>query len=140
MGKGRVWILGSVLFGASMLALDGSASEAVPAAAAKAVPLLTKALPDIAGKEGIMLTVEYPPGAASASHRHNANTFVYVLEGSVVMQVAGGPEQTLTVGQTFHELPTDIHTVARNASTSKPAKILVFMVKEQGAPVSVPTG
>ena len=139
MSKDRVWILGSILCGASMLALDGSASEAVPATA-KAVPLLTKALPDIAGKEGIMLTVEYPPGVASASHRHNANTFVYVLEGSVVMQVAGGPEQTLTVGQTFHEFPTDIHTVSRNASASKPAKILVFMVKEQGAPISLPAG
>ena len=136
----RVLIVGSVLFGMSMLALDGNASEAAPVAAAKAVSLLTKALPDIAGKEGVMLTVEYPPGVASASHRHNANTFVYVLEGSVVMQVAGGPEQTLTVGQTFHELPTDIHTVSRNASASKPAKILVFMVKEQGAPISMPTG
>lgn len=136
----RVLIVGSMLFGLSMLALDSSAGEAVPIAAAKVVPLLTKALPDVKGKEGAMLTVEYPPGGASASHRHNANTFVYVLEGSVVMQVAGGPQQTLTVGQTFYESPTDIHTVSRNASASKPAKILVFFVKEQGAPNTVPTG
>jgi quercetin dioxygenase-like cupin family protein len=86
----------------------------------------------------MMLTVGYPPGGASASHRHNANTFVYVLEGSIVMQVAGGPETTLTVGQTFYESPTDIHTVSRNASDSKPAKILVFFVKDVGVPPTVP--
>lgn len=134
----RVLIVGSVLLGLSMLALDSSAGEAVPVTAAKVVPLLTKALPDVKGKEGAMLTVEYPPGGTSVSHRHNANTFVYVLEGSVVMQVAGGPQQTLTVGQTFYESPTDIHTVSRNASASKPARILVFFVKEQGAPITVP--
>lgn len=140
MGGSRVWIRGSVLFGASLLALGAGADEAPAAAAAKVTPLLSKPLPDIDGKEGVVLTVEYPPGGASGSHRHNANTFVYVLEGSVVMQVAGGPEQTLTVGQTFYESPTDIHTVSRNASATKPAKILVFFVKEQGAPASVPAG
>ena len=135
--RGIVW---GMLFALSALAFNSSANEAAPAGAAKVTPLLTKALPDIAGKEGVVLTVEYPPGGASASHRHNANTFVYVLEGSVVMQVAGGPEQTLTVGQTFYESPTDIHTVSRNASKTKPAKILVFFVKEQGAPATVPAG
>ena len=78
------------------------------------------------------------PGVASAAHRHNANTFVYVLEGSVVMQVAGGPEVTLTAGQTFYESPSDIHTVSRNASDSKSAKILVLLVKDVGAPVTLP--
>lgn len=140
MGAGRNWMMGSMLLGMSMLALDAGASEAASAAAAKVVQLMAKPLPDAQGKEGMMLTVEYPPGAASASHRHNANTFVYVLEGSVVMQVAGGPEQTLSVGQTFYESPTDIHTVSRNASASKPAKILVFFVKQQGAPITVPAG
>lgn len=135
---GRVWIVSSVLCGMSMLALDANASEAASISAGKVTQLMAKPLPDVPGKEGVMLTVEYPPGAASVSHRHNANTFVYVLEGSVVMQVAGGPEQTLTVGQTFYESPTDIHTVARNASATKPAKILVFFVKEPGTPVSVP--
>ena len=85
-----------------------------------------------------MLTVELLPGADSPPHRHNANTFVYVLEGTVVMQVHGGPEQTLTVGQTFYESPSDIHTVSRNASKSVPAKILVVMVKPVGAPITVP--
>ncbi len=104
----------------------------------KAATLLTKDLMGIPGKEGVMLTVEYPPGVASASHRHNASTFVYVLEGSVVMAVKGGKEMTLTAGQTFFESPEDIHSVSRNASDTKPAKILVFFVKEKGAPASVP--
>ena len=114
-----------------------SAAESVPPAAVVA-PLLTQSLPNIEGKEVTMLTVEYPPGGASTAHRHNANTFVYVLEGSIVTQVAGGKEQTLTVGQTFYESPTDIHAVSRNASATHKAKFLVFFVKDKGAPASVP--
>lgn len=129
---------GAVLLSALLLGVDASAADPAPTATAKVAPLLTKALAGIDGKEAIMLTVEYPPGVASASHRHNASTFVYVLEGSVVMQVAGGPETTLTPGQTFYESPTDIHTVSRNASDTKPARILVFMVKDHDAPISVP--
>jgi quercetin dioxygenase-like cupin family protein len=121
-----------------LAALLGTALAQAPAAGAKVAPLLTKPLGGIDGKEGVMLTVEYPPGVASAAHRHNANTFVYVLEGSVVMQVAGGPELTLTAGQTFYESPSDIHSVSRNASNSKPAKILVMMVKDVGAPATFP--
>ncbi len=107
-------------------------------AQSKATPLLTKDLAPIAGKEGVMLTVDIPPGASSAAHRHNAHTFVYVLEGTVEMQVKGGPLQTLKPGQTFYELPTDIHAVSRNASQTQPAKILVFFVKDKGAPTTVP--
>jgi quercetin dioxygenase-like cupin family protein len=105
---------------------------------AKVTTLLTKDLAGIPGKEGSMLTVEYAPGASSAIHRHNANTFVYVLEGSVVMQVRGGKEVTLGPGQTFYESPDDIHTVSKNASATKSAKFLVFFVKEKGAPGTVP--
>jgi quercetin dioxygenase-like cupin family protein len=130
------------LIAASMslaVALAVAASAQTPAASsAKVTPLVTKPLAGIDGKEGVMLTVEYPPGVASAAHRHNANTFVYVLEGSVVMQVAGGPELTLTAGQTFYESPSDIHSVSRNASSSKPAKILVLLVKDVGAPATLP--
>src|SRR6185503_16831620 len=104
----------------------------------KVTPLLTKDLAGIAGKEAVMLTVEYAPGAASTRHRHNANTFVYVLEGSIVMQVEGGKEVTLGPGQTFYESPDDIHTVSKNASNSQPAKFVVFMMKEKGAPVVIP--
>lgn len=103
-----------------------------------ATPLLTKDLPGVAGKEGLILTVELAPGAASPAHKHEASTFVYVLEGSIVMGVKGGKEVTLTPGQTFYENPDDIHTVSRNASVTKPAKFLVFMVKAKGAPVSIP--
>ena len=105
---------------------------------AKVTPLVTKDLAGLPGKEGSMLTVEYAPGATSAEHRHNAHTFVYVLEGSVVMQVKGGKEVTLGPGQTFYESPDDIHTVSKNASTTKPAKFLVFFVKDKGAPATVP--
>jgi quercetin dioxygenase-like cupin family protein len=105
---------------------------------ARVTTLLTKDLAGIPGKEGSMLTVEYAPGASSAIHRHNANTFVYVLEGSVVMQVKGGKEVTLGPGQTFYESPDDIHTVSKNASATKPAKFIVFFVKQKGAPGTVP--
>jgi quercetin dioxygenase-like cupin family protein len=105
---------------------------------AKVTELMTRELAGIPGKEGTMIMVEYPPGGSTSEHRHHASTFVYVLEGSVVMQVKGGQEVTLGPGQTFHEAPGDVHTVSRNASTTAPAKFLVFFVKEKGAPISVP--
>ena len=105
---------------------------------AKVTPLMSKDLAGIAGKEGSMNVVEYPPGGSSAEHRHNAHTFVYVLEGSVVMQVKGGKEVTLGPGQTFYESPDDIHTVSKNASKTAPAKFLVFFVKDKGTPATVP--
>ena len=105
---------------------------------AQVTPLMSKDLADFPGKEGLMITVVYPPGASDPIHRHNAHAFVYVLEGSVVMQLKGGKEITLTPGQTFYEGPNDIHTVGRNASSTKPAKFVVFLVKDKGAPVLVP--
>src|SRR3989449_10825309 len=100
--------------------------------------LMSKDLKDFPGKEGLMIAVEFPPGGADPIHRHNAHGFIYVLEGSVVMQVKGGKEVTLTPGQTFYEGPDDVHVVGRNASSTKPAKFLVFLLKEKGAPVLVP--
>jgi quercetin dioxygenase-like cupin family protein len=113
---------------------------AVPSVAEnpKVTPLLTKELAGVSGKEGVMLTVEYPPGASSSEHRHNAHTFVYVLEGSIVMQIEGGKAMTLGPGQTFYESPDDVHTVSKNASDFQPAKFLVFFVKDKGAPASIP--
>ena len=100
--------------------------------------LMTKDLPDIAGKDVLMITVDYPPGAADPVHRHDADSFIYVLEGSIVMQLRGGKEVTLTPGQTFYEGPDDVHTVGRNASRTKPAKFLVLLIKKQGAPAVLP--
>lgn len=100
--------------------------------------LISKELKDVPGREVLMFTVEYPPGGADPIHRHNAPAFVYVLEGSIVMQVKGGKEVTLTPGQTFYEAPDDVHLVGRNASNTRPAKFLVFLIKEKGAPVLVP--
>ena len=105
---------------------------------AKVTPLMSKDLAEFPGKEGLMITVVYPPGASDPVHRHNAYAFVYVLEGSIVMQVKGGEQVTLTPGQTFYEGPDDVHVVGRNASSTKPAKFVVFLVKEKGAPVLVP--
>jgi quercetin dioxygenase-like cupin family protein len=106
---------------------------------AKVTPLFSKDLTDFPGKEGVMITVEYPPGSSDPIHRHNAHAFVYVFEGAIVMQLKGGKEVTLTPGQTFYEGPDDIHTVGRNASQTKPAKFVVFLVKDKGAPILVPT-
>jgi quercetin dioxygenase-like cupin family protein len=106
---------------------------AFPAHAVEAVvtPLMTKALADLPGKEAVMITVEYPPGSVDPVHRHDAHAFIYVLEGSIVMQVKGSKEVTLTPGQTFYEGP--------NASTTKPAKFVVVFIKKQGAPILTPT-
>jgi quercetin dioxygenase-like cupin family protein len=105
---------------------------------AKVTPLLSKDLPEFPGKEALMITVEHPPGGSNASHRHNAHAFVYVLEGSVVMQLKGGKEVTLTPGQAFYESPGDVHVVDRNASATQPAKFLVLLIKDKGAPALVP--
>ena len=105
---------------------------------ATVTPLTSKDLTEFPGKEVSMITVEYHPGATDPIHRHNAHAFVYVLEGSIVMQVKGGKEVTLTPGQTFYEAPDDVHLVGRNASSTQRAKFLVFFIKEKGAPVLVP--
>jgi quercetin dioxygenase-like cupin family protein len=105
---------------------------------AKVTEVLSKNLSGLPGKEGLMITVEYPPGASDPIHRHNAQGFIYVLEGSIVMQVKGGKEVTLTPGQSFYEGPDDIHVVGRNASQTQPAKFVVFLVKDRGAPVFIP--
>lgn len=118
-----------------------SAAEPTPREAAtdtKVSPLMLKELTGLPGKEAEMLIVEYAPGAASDKHRHNAYTFVYVLEGHIVMQVQGGKKTTLGPGETFYESPDDIHSVSRNASDSRPARFLVFFVKDKHAPETVP--
>ena len=105
---------------------------------AKVTSLMSKDLKDFPDKEGLMIAVEYPPGATDPIHRHNAHAFVYVLEGSIVMQLKGGKEVTLTPGQTFYEGPDDVHIVGRSADKTKPAKFVVFLIKDKGAPVLVP--
>jgi len=127
----NIALAGSV---AGLLTLTGRLAAQEPTA----TPLMEKALTNIPGKEVVMLTVEYAPGGADPVHRHNANAFVYVLEGSVVMQVKGGEPVTLLPGQTFFEGPDDVHVVGRNATSTKPAKFLVFLLKDVGSPAVVP--
>jgi quercetin dioxygenase-like cupin family protein len=121
-----------------MLVLLFLSAGTVMAQEATVKPLMSKDLPEFSGKEVSMITVDYAPGGTDPIHRHNAHAFVYVLEGSIVMQVKGGKEVTLTPGQTFYEGPDDVHLVSRNASTTKPAKFVVFLIKDKGAPVLVP--
>ena len=121
-----------------ILALACLMSGTLVAQEAKVTPLLAKDLTNLPGEEGLMITVVYPPGSSDPIHRHNAHAFVYVLEGSIVMQVRGGKEVTLTPGQTFYEGPNDVHIIGRNASKTQPAKFVVFLVKDKDAPVVIP--
>ena len=118
-----MWVL-PLLFSSTLMAQE-----------TKVTTVMSKDLTEFPGKEGTMITVDYPPGCSDPVHHHNAHAFLYVLEGSVVMQVKGGKEITLTPGQSFYEGPNDIHVVGRNASKTKPAKFVVFLVKDRGAPV-----
>ena len=115
------------LAGSTLVAEDGTVRS-----------LLTKDLAGLPGKEVTMITVEYPPGGSNPVHRHHAQVLVYVLEGSIVMQVKGGSPVTLTAGQTFYEGPDDVHVVSRNASKTAPARFVVVLVKDKGAPILTP--
>jgi quercetin dioxygenase-like cupin family protein len=119
----------------TVMAQQPAASKAPEASVTS---LTSKDLREFPGKEVLMITVEYPPGTVDPIHRHNSHAFVYVLEGSIIMQVKGGKEVTLTPGQTFYEGPDDVHVVGRNASNTRPAKFVVFFIKDKGAPVLVP--
>jgi quercetin dioxygenase-like cupin family protein len=133
---GHHWKNSAVL---TLLLLLSCALVSAPAPeSVKVTDLMTKALANVPGKECTMITVEYAPGGKDPVHRHNASAFVYVLEGSIVMQMKGEKEVTLHPGETFYEDPDGIHLVGRNASNTKPAKFLVFLVKDKGAPILVP--
>ena len=125
-------------FAKQILILVCLISGTLAAQEAKVTELLSKDLTNLPGKEGLMITVEYPPGSVDPIHRHNAHGFIYVLEGTIVMQVRGGKETTVTAGQTFYEGPDDVHVIGRNASKTKPAKFALVMVKDKGAPVLLP--
>lgn len=126
--KKYLFALLSCLFAAATAAAQGSIAKG----------LFQANVDDATNQEIVVVEVEYPPGVASNSHRHNAHTVVYVLEGTVVMQVKGGEKKTLSVGEMFYETPDDIHSVSMNASETEPARILVFFLKEKGAPASEP--
>lgn len=127
---------GTLLSG--LLSASGVAADPPGAAKSPVQPLMQRDLPDMPGKEVIMLTVTSPPGGVSAPHRHDAEVFVYMLEGSMTMQVDGQAPVTLTPGQTFHEGPSDIHRQSANTSNTQPAKFLVFMIKDKGKPITLP--
>ena len=113
------------------------ASSRADAQFAKETPLMTKVLSDLPGKEGLIETVLLTPGEVVPAHRHNADVFAYVLEGSVITQLKGGKPQTVHAGEVFYESTTDVHIASRNASMTQPATLLVFFVKKIGAPPTV---
>jgi len=135
MKNQRLMLVLLLLMPGTLMAQQPAASQAPQASVTS---LTSKDLPELPGKEVLMITVDYPPGSVDPIHRHNAHAFVYVLEGSIIMQVKGGREVTLTPGQTFYEGPDDVHVVGRNASSTRPAKFVVFFIKDKGAPVLVP--
>lgn len=122
----------------TLLALSPLVSLGAPPGTADAVvtDLMQRDLASSPTQEALMLTVTYRPGGASLPHRHDAQVFVYVLEGEMIMQVDGNAPATLRAGQTFYEGPGDIHRISANASKTTSAKILVFMIKNKGKPVS----
>jgi quercetin dioxygenase-like cupin family protein len=127
-----------LLASSSVLVSDSAHAQAGKATQAGTVTrLMTKDLPDVSGKEGMIEIVDFAPGEASLPHRHNADLFVYVLEGSIITQLKGSSPQTVRAGEVFSESPTDVHSVSRNASKTEPAKLLVFYVKAKGAPPTV---
>ena len=128
--------LALVLLSQGLLFADAAAVYAADAPEAVVQPLLSMPLPDIPGKEVILLTVSYLPGGASLPHRHDADVFVYVLEGTLRMQVAGQAPVILHPGQIFHESPSDVHSVSENFSHTEGARFLVFMVKDAGRPAT----
>ena len=134
MRRSGYFPMGVVLSLPMLLCEFAFADGSPPVASAK--QLMIKDLAGLAGKEILMSTVTYPPGGASPPHRHDAQVFVYVLEGELIMQVQGGPKVTLKPGETFYESPTDVHAVSANASQTRPATFLVFIVKDKGAPTT----
>lgn len=131
--------MNKIAMGAALvMTVFGATGQAADPKPAVVKPLLTEPLSGVPGKEVTVLTVEYLPGGASAPHRHDADVFVYVLEGALVMQVDGKEPVTVRKGETFRESPKDIHRQSRNASKTEPAKFVVFVVKDRDKPVTRP--
>lgn len=111
-------------------------SIAVPAAAhgtgETVTPNFQHAIPNIPGKSLTAVVVDYAPGAASPAHRHAGSAFIYayVLSGDIESQVNDGPKRVYHAGESFFEEPGAVHRVSRNASSSKPAKLLAVFVAD----------
>jgi quercetin dioxygenase-like cupin family protein len=132
-GSRRLPLWTRLVLMAGMVGLIGSAAQA-----AKVTELQTHPLAGVPGKEGTMILVEYAPGDVDPIHRHDASVFLYVLEGTIIMQVKGGKLVTLRQGQTYFEGQDDVHIVGRNASRTKTAKFVAVLVKNKGAPIVMP--
>jgi quercetin dioxygenase-like cupin family protein len=127
-------LLAVTLLVCPIIAAAAGAQQAAQAVSSK--DLMTHDLLNGPDKEVVTLTVTYAAAGASVPHRHDAQVFVYVLEGTLTMQVRGSSAVTLHSGQTFYESPDDVHVVSANASKTSPAKILVVMIKDKGKPAT----
>lgn len=120
------------------LVLPWVSAHAYGAGQEKVVPLQLQKLPDVPGKQAIMVVVSYKPGQASVPHLHSGSVFAYVLEGEVVSQLGDGPPVTYKAGDSWFETPRIAHRVSRNASKVRPAKLLAWLVMDEGARVTEP--
>ncbi len=125
------------LFRLCLLLVLSGINPLVNAAEGQLLNVPLPALPE--NQEIVVSEITLAPGQPSSPpHRHNAHVFVYVLEGRVIMQVAGGKPVTLSPGEMFYENPDDIHAVSQNASDTESARFLVHIIKTVGVPVTTP--
>ena len=101
-------------------------------------PVQNQGLPDLPGKKLVMAVVSYEPGGASQAHRHAGSVFAYVLEGEIVSQLEGHPPVTYKVGESWYEPPLTPHLVSRNASSTKPVKLLAVLVLDEHGAIKEP--
>ena len=128
--KARIVALAALILGivVSVNAQQGRASR----------DILQRAGASVGGRDVVTAMHVYHGGVSEAQHIHPGDLVGYVVEGMVTLAQDGKAPVTLTAGQTFYENPTDVHRVSANASTTAPAKILVFMVKDKDKPATTP--
>ena len=133
---------GAISVAATALALLSLTSAGLAVAHAggeeKVQPVMRQAIPEAPGKTVLVATVTYAPGQDSTPHKHPGSIFAYVVEGSVVSQLDGSPAKTYGAGESWYEPPGAHHLVSRNASTTRPAKLLVFAIAGEHDPVKQP--
>ncbi|MGY2263379.1 cupin domain-containing protein [Pseudomonas sp. SDO55104_S430] len=120
------------------LSLTVSASAFAHGPSEKVTILQDQMLKNVPGKKALMIEVDYKPGQSSIAHKHDGTAMAYVLEGEITSQVKGEKEVTYKAGEFWYEAAGSEHLVSKNASKTKPAKLLVFMVLSPDEEVLVP--
>jgi quercetin dioxygenase-like cupin family protein len=133
----RRYLVALLAAGAS-LAPPWTAARDAHAGAEKVTPVQVRTLPDLPGKQVVLAVVDYAPGQASAAHVHSGSVIAYVLEGEIVSQLEGQPARTYKAGESWYEPPRAGHMVSRNASATRPAKLLAYLLMDEGGKVKEP--